>query len=183
VNYDQVLARLSEVFALENLHLVSYSNLVSSRTDLLHHFMETFINWTEPAGTTYERENTSLDIRDVELIRVLNALEIARNGHSSFDLCARYLAMKPQFDLTLIHAAMDLNIHEIAVNEASSGLRTVHEAIFERYGDRLVQPRSGFNLFPLRATRVPFVAQNYLLSQQVVAAIEEIYQAVGEPRP
>jgi hypothetical protein len=183
VNYDQALARLSDVFGPENLHLVSYSNLVSSKTDLLHHFLETFINWTEPAGTTYERENTSLDIRDVELIRVLNALEIARNGHSSFDVCSRYLVMKPQLDLALIYAAMDSDVHEIAVNGASSGLRAVHETIFERYGGRLVQPRSQFNLFQLRATRVPFVAQNYLLSREILEMIMEIHRSLEEAVP
>lgn len=179
-NYDQALGRLSEVFGRNSLHLVSYSNLVSSRMDLLAHFLETFVNWSRAESAEAQRENVSLDIHDVELIRALNAMEIAQHGRSSFDLCARYLAARPMLDLGMLREVMDRHINTIEINEASSGLRMVHEVIFERYGERLVHPRSGLNLFPLRAVNVPFIGQDYLLDGSVLPAIMEVYQMVSE---
>ncbi len=183
VNYDHALGRLSHIFGSDALQLVSYNNLAERDADLLKHFLETFVNWSAPESAAPERENTSLNILDVELIRVLNAMEIARRGISSYNtVCARYLEMKPKLDIGPIHYAMQGDIQEIEINEASVGLRMVHEVIFERYANRVVHPRSGFNLFALRANNVRFIGQSYLLADGIVDAITRVYQAIdGAP--
>ena len=178
-NFDQALGRLAEVFGVSSLHLVSYSNLVSANIDLLAHFLEIFAGWDGPVREPQERENVSLDIFDTELIRALNTMEALRLGRRSGQLSNRYLAMKRSLDLTGIRQAMQQHVRTVEINEGSTGLRVLHEAIFLRYGDRLVAPRSGFNFFGLEARPIRYVHDSYLLADGMADAIGQIYSVVG----
>lgn len=178
LNYDQPLSRLSTVFGLGNIRLVSYSNLVSTDTDMLAHFLATFAKWRDVPARPRARENTSLDFRDVEIIRALNSLASARHGSARPGIAPRYLELKPKLELSRILAAMERSSRQIEVSEASIGLRLMHEVIFERYGGRLVQPSSGFNLFDLRAAKVQYVGQDYLLAEGVREDLLEVYRRI-----
>ena len=176
LNYDQPLNRLSKAFGHDSLRLVSYSNLASTDTDILVHFMSTFLNWPAVPITPRARENISLDIHDVEAIRALNDLASSHHGGAHFDVTRRYLELKPELALSRIFGAMEQDRRQIEVSEASIGLRLMHEVIFERYGARLVQPSSGFNLFDLRSANVPYIGPKYLLTEGVREDLLEVYR-------
>jgi hypothetical protein len=182
INHDHALARLVRVFGLSSLRLVSYNNVLDSGNDILMHFLAAFADWNGPHEGIQTRENISLSLFDTEMVRILNALEIAQTGRAGYDtVCARYLDRKPQLDLAVIHTAMQQCMQNVEVNEGSAGLRIVHEALFERYGERMVAPRSGFNLFGLVARDIQFVQQDYLLVEGLTDAIRRVYEAIRAP--
>ena len=67
----------------------------------------------------------------------------------------------------------------IEVNDANPGLRLLHELLFERYGERMVDPRSGFNLFAGSVNQLTYVKPDYMLAEGVATALRRAHGALG----
>ena len=61
INYGQALDRYAEHFGLENISLVSYSNIIDNNGDLFVHFCRNFLSWTDPPPPALDRVNVSAE--------------------------------------------------------------------------------------------------------------------------
>jgi hypothetical protein len=77
-----------------------------------------------------------------------------------------------------LQASMEKCRASIRVNDAASGLRDVHDFIFTKYGDRMIGPSSGYNLFQPAIRDLPFVHNNYLFGKGVMQTAIDAYEAV-----
>jgi hypothetical protein len=180
INFDIVLRNFTDVFGTASLRLVSYSNLAGERTDILEHFIQSFLAWSEPPALQLDRQNQSLGLFDAEMVRVLNAVQRAHTGQSGDSIFRHYIAMKPTLDLSHIVSAMERYVRTARIDEAAPGLRAVHELIFSRYANCLVRPKSGYNLFPPADREIRFVQDNYILMSGILDALMTIYRAVTD---
>lgn len=178
VNYDHALRKLTDVFGLGSLNLVSYSNLVDQGVDMFSHFLTTFCGVPNPPEVRRERENISIDATQSELARVMNVLEEQARDTSSPQMFERLAARRADLDLDGVERAMKDAQATIAVSDSSPGLRLLHELLFERYGERLVAPRSGFNLFASGVNTLTYMKSDYMLAEGVANALRRAHAAL-----
>jgi hypothetical protein len=180
MNYAITATKFSDVFGPEAIRLVSYNNLVDQNIDLFEHFARTFLDFPNPAPSTAGRPNTSISVFEAEAIRALNALEWARGGAGSANLYRKYtqnreVQARTAGELSRIVEAMQQDQLALQMNEDGASLRALHRSVFEKFGGRLVPPRSGDALFVPRNARISFVGQNYLLRDGVLDALRTIH--------
>jgi hypothetical protein len=176
LNYCNILDNYVDVFGLKNISLVSYNSVIEQGYDLASHFFKTFLGWPDYPVTDNVRPNASLASVDIEMIRVLNVLELMRYGKCGTEPRNRYLRAKRSLDLNAVVAAMESDLGTQFMNEDSLHLRPLHQAIYERYGSRLLAPRSARHLFFVpRRVQIGYVRQNYLMAAGVSEALSAIY--------
>jgi hypothetical protein len=178
MNYGLTLARYAEQFGLSNISLVSYSNIVDAGGDLFINFCQNFLSWNDPPAPSHGRVNVSLDPVEVEIIRALNAIERARGGEQSTAIFRSYRHSKGKLDLTKLNSGIQSYLAHSAINEGLGPLQYLHSELFRQFGPLLVEPRTGPRLFVPRLSQVPYVRQDYLLSQEVAATIQAIYKEI-----
>ena len=180
INYATLLDRFEPAFGIDNMVLVSYSNIVEQGGDLGEHFFRNFLGWPDAPLIPGLRPNPSLSISDIEVIRTLNAFAWKRSGCPTDRLRVRYLRAKPTLDLSVPFAAMDNHRGLLRLNENSRALHAVHEEIFAKYGRRLVAPRSARYFFVQRQGGIEYVKQDYLWADGVLGALNAIYDQIRD---
>lgn len=178
VNYANLLDRFEQVFGIDNIVLVSYSNVVEGGDDLGEHFFRTFLGWPDAPLIQGLRPNASLSISDIEVIRTLNVFEWKRSGCSTDLLRLRYMRAKSTLDLSVPFQAMEDNHGALRLNENSRSLHMVHQEMFAKYGQRLVAPRSARYFFVQRQGNIEYVKQDYLLTEGVLEALSALYDRI-----
>jgi hypothetical protein len=178
LNYAHQLDRFELVFGPESLSLVSYSNVIERGMDLGQHFFRSFLSWPNVPAATGPRPNASIGVLDIELIRALNVTASIRGRSRSAELRSKYLLKKKALDLSLIFAAMERHPCEIRFNENFRGLKTLHEEIFEKYGVRLILPRSGLFFFQQKQGLIEYVKPDYLLEPGVAETLRATYETL-----
>jgi hypothetical protein len=180
INYGILLERFEQAFGIENISLVSYSNIVDQGGDLAEHFLRSFLAWPNAPLMQGLRPNPSLGIDDIEMIRALNALEWRHHGRRTDRMRVRYLRTRSALDLSVVLAAMEKSRGSLRVNENSRALRTVHEEMFQKYGHRMVPPKSGRYFFVQKAGDIEYISQDYLLAEGVSEALSAAYNQIRE---
>ena len=175
LNFRLRLDRFAGVFGRDCLHLVSYNHLGEQDYDLFEHFARRFLGQHELPALPPERLNTSLDAVDTETIRILQVLHRSRAGAADMRLAAEYLRSRHLPDARAVNDAMRHDLRCAYLDEDGPGFASLHRELFGEYGDRLVAPRPEGVLFKPKATSLPFVGQDYLLTAGVLAAIERLY--------
>jgi hypothetical protein len=179
LNYANELSRFEQVFGLERLFLVSYSNVVERDLDLSAHFFRSFLSWPNVPITEGMRPNQSLSILDIELIRALNGLAKIAGRPRDAVIRSKYLAGKKALDLSLLYGAMERHRESFWFNENSRILKTLHQEIFEKYGSRLVPPRSALFFFLQKKGTIEYINQDYLLEIGVAESLQTAYKTIG----
>jgi hypothetical protein len=179
INYGQTLGRYAEHFGMANISLVPYSNIVDNHGDIFAHFCENFLAWKNPPKPPEERMNVSLDPVEAEIIRALNAIERERSGRSSEEIYFNYSRNLGKFDTSLVVSAMQRHTAIARMNEALGSLKLLHAELAQAFGSLLVEPRSGLGLFVPRRAEIPYLRQDYLLCDGVVAALKDIHRRIG----
>jgi hypothetical protein len=180
INYAILLDHFEKLFGIENIYLVSYSNIVDQGGDIAEHFLRSFLDWPNPPPIPRLRANPSFAALDVEMIRALNVLEWSASGNRSERLRLRYMRMKSALELSAVFTAMENSRASLRVNENSRGLRTVHEEMFEKYGRRLVPPGSGRYFFVQKLGAIEYISPDYLLVGGVSDALNAAYNQIRE---
>jgi hypothetical protein len=178
INYDIVLGRYAEVFGIDSIRIVSYSDLMDAGIDLYDHFVGSVLNWDEIPTVTRTTPNRTLDPIDVETIRLLHEFAVARSEPAGIDLYQRYARNRSNPHVVSLQACMEKCRASIRVNDAAPGLRDVHDLIFAKYGGRMIGPNSGYNLFQPAVRDLPFVQNNYLFPDGMMQTAIDAYEAV-----
>jgi hypothetical protein len=178
INYGHTLARYVQHFGLSNISLVSYSNIVDGGGDLFINFCQKFLSWNDPPAPAHGRVNVSLDPVEVEIIRALNAIELLHGGEKSTAIIQKYRRSKNKLVLANLIAAIKSNVAHSRINEGLGPLQYLHGELFRQYGSLLVEPRSGPRLFAPKLSEIPYVRQDYLLTEGVAASLHDIYRII-----
>jgi hypothetical protein len=180
LNYSKRLDKYANTLGIENVHIVSYNNIVDDGGNLTAHFLKIFLEWLDPPEIESAWLNRSLGPKDAELIRALNGFEWARTGRRSRDISVKVQRLKSQFDLELLNAAMEHAMENINMNEGAGSLPNLHYRLFEKYGGRIVPPQSNHGFFRPKNARMVYVDQQYLLAPGAIEALRTIYNRIAE---
>jgi hypothetical protein len=178
INYSRTLRRYAECFGISNLSLVSYSNIMDDDGDIFANFCKNFLAWKDPPKPVHSRVNVSLAPMEVELIRALSAIEWSRTGRKSDEIIHGYRRNLGKLDLSLPLSAMEKCLDHAKINEGVGPLENLHGVLFKEFGSLLVEPRAGPRLFVPKLSEVPYVRQDYLLSDGVVGSLQGIYREI-----
>jgi hypothetical protein len=178
INYSRTLRRYAECFGISNVSLVSYNNIVDDDGDIFDNFCENFLLWKDPPRPVRGRVNASLSPVEIELIRALNAIEQSHTGQKGDEIIHGYRRNLEKLDLFVPVAAMQKNLGHAMINEGVGPLENLHGALFKEFGSLLVEPRSGPRFFYPRLSNIPYVRQDYLLSDGVANSLLDCYRKI-----
>lgn len=176
-NLHQHINNYITVFGEESVKLVSYNNVLEGGKDIFEHFCRTFLRWLPPK-IDIPRKNVSLSAVDAELIRVVNAMAIARTGapfpqlHHSFQGLTR--SSRPEM-VTELTDAMASSKGTLTLDDDVFWFRRMYSLMFEEYGRLLVPPARGDWFFRPKRLIVEYIQQDYLTSEGAVQALSRLY--------
>jgi hypothetical protein len=179
INYGRTLARYAEHFGLENISLVSDSNITDSGGDLFINFCRNFLAWSDPPPPTHGRVNVSLDLVEAEILCALNAVALASRGEKTCAAFHAYRHHKSKLDLAGLQAAIGGHVGRLRVNEGAGALQYLHSNLVRQFGARLVEPRASAWLFTPKLAEIPYVRPDYLLTEGNAAIIQDVYRRIS----
>jgi hypothetical protein len=180
INLAIKLDKLTSVFGFESMRLVSYSNLLDDRVDILEHFMRTFLSITEFPIVTNKRVNASLSLMDTEIIRLLNSLEWIVHRRRGSTMRNQYLENRNYFNLQTFEKAVSENIAHFRIDDASPRFASLHDRLYDKFGKSLVNPiGERRQLFNPRGRDIPYVGPDYVLLDGVAEEIRAVYKHVA----
>lgn len=175
VNYGKVLDRYADAFGAANLRTVSYNAVLDAGEDLLTHFCRGVLGWPDPPAMHFGRINESLDMVDVEMIRVLNALEWTRARGERVNLFQRYLDRKDSLPVRwIVDQSMQFTVNRVRIDDAAAGLAQLHDSIAARYGHTLLPPCPDGRLFAPRCADIDYIRGEYLVQPGILEALRDI---------
>ncbi len=177
-NASLVWARWAGVFGRDSLNLVSFNNLRDAKVDLFTHFAANFLGWHGTERAKRVVVHASPNAADTEMLRALNAFELAETGAESGLANARYPALKDVLDHGPIPQAMAATTATLMLDDRADPFLPVYEAM-RPFGDRLISPELGTEFFARAVSEVRYVRPDYLLRPGVVPAMHAIYRAVA----
>jgi hypothetical protein len=179
VNFDIPLQDYAQVFGTENLRLISYSHLDDSGIDLYDHFLRSILKLNDVPPVTRDRPNRSVDSNEIEIVRALNELAAQGGAPPRGDAIFHwYRRSRRKFDLLALTGAMNGCQASIPLSDSNPGLRLVHDMVFEKYRNCLVEPCSGYNLFQPAVRELPFVRPGYRFADGVALTLGSLYDAM-----
>jgi hypothetical protein len=179
LNMELKLANLIEVFGQDSVRLVSFSTLGDAETDIFGHFARHFLGWWRaepPPGAP--RYNASRGVKEIELLRQLNAIEFAASGGRSPHLRNKLDAAAPSKQIRFVLEAMESHRRELPFNDALPALARMHRAMHARFKANVVRPGPPNLFFRPKNRPLPFVASDYLLQRGIVDALHEIHAEI-----
>ncbi len=178
-NLEMRLGKFVEVFGLDSIKLVSYSVLRDNSQDMFVHFCKNFLGWWQAEAMPGNIDmNVSRSPVQVELLRMLNALEFSRTGVRTASLRGRLYAAWGKLDLAALTEAMQRHQKIFVFSDAYPMLLNMHRAAQLRYRANIVKPCPPDLFFrPLRK-EIPYFDSDYLLQPGVVDAINAAYRAL-----
>jgi hypothetical protein len=190
VNFGLKLDMFARVFGREKISIASYSNVMDSKTNLAHHFFETFLPEyrvvLDSAPEVIARSsNTSLQSHESETIRCLNALA-RRYGETPGSGPSGWFMRKSSVDdreriAKLIAPAR----RTISVDDNAPRLRALHNELFRAWRDRFADPRSDNGFFEPRERELVFIspgrAEAPAVKRVLLALYDEYRRDTGLP--
>jgi hypothetical protein len=179
LNFELKLANLIEVFGQDSIRLVCFSMLADSESDIFSHFSRHFLGWWQaepPPGAP--RYNASRGVKEIELLRQLNAIEFAATGRQSAHVRNKLDAAAPSKHTRLVLEAMEPHCRMLPFNDFLPVLTRMHRALYERFKLNVVRPNPPNMFFRPKKHPLPFVASDYLLQRGIVDALHEIHAEI-----
>jgi hypothetical protein len=173
-NLDMKLQALVEVFGQENVRLVCYSVLRDASADLFDHFAQHFLGWPDaPTLPGAVDMNVSRTAEEIELVRRLNMIDIARTGAASAALRNSLDAASPAIDTSAVLAAMAGSRRTMLLSDAFPALQQLHRRLSAKYRAQIVAPAASELMFTPMRREIPYIADDYVMRR---GAIDEIYR-------
>jgi hypothetical protein len=179
VNFSRKLEKFERVFGVQALRLVSFSSVIGSGQDLFGHFAHTFLDWSPTNKLAIGLPNQAVSPTDIELIRALNAIEWNTTKQRNARLRNLYLLAKPTMDLARLWEVAKRETRRLKIDDASPGLKSLHESLFARYKANLVPPLLPDRLFRPVWKEFMYVGTDYLLWEGVREDLYAIYKKLS----
>jgi hypothetical protein len=178
-NASLLWERWANVFGRASLSIVSVNNLRDHQVDLFDHFAATFLGCTGAPRPAFPAGEEPLNAIDTEILRVLNAMEVARGGNVSGDVFPAFQKVRPQVDMSLVLQAMDSETTTITIDDRAGAFLPVYTALMA-FHDRLASPEYGTELFSGEPAPFSYVRQDCLLRPGVTPALRAMFSKVRE---
>ncbi len=179
-NFGRKLDLFASYFGRENIKLVSYNNLVDDGIDIFGHFMQAVLGLEADELPIRERLNQSVSMFDIEMIRVLNAFDSARNGSASPEIFSAYFDLKPTLDMADITAVMERNVLSLVLDDNATPFLEMHQGLFEKYSDLLMTAGPAGCLFKPRSRDCRYVGPDYLVAAGVIEKLRHIHAKIEQ---
>jgi len=185
INQRIFLDKFARIFGRENLRLMSYSNLMDHKVDIVQHFCENILHVTgalaRQGGGKIVHE--SMGITLTELMRNLNSREVIRGkapGYHVFQAFAQIRA-DPRLagEVERVLAAMEKHLTELIVDDNAWFFQSIYSWL-DDYRDCLVTPEYGANVFERRSRNCRYVRSDYLMEEGLAEAVGRLHQALRE---
>ncbi len=161
VNFDQCLSAYAQVFGRDRVSIVSFSNIVDARQDIAFHFFDTFLpdyaDIVRSASKVGEARHASMPLWQAETVRGLNVLADRFGEERSSARRVWFHRNHGNLDLEDVQSRMERVLRTVTIDDDHPKLRALHEELFRKWGDRLVEPRGEWGLFSPRKRDVSFV--------------------------
>lgn len=183
-NYIGTLDLLASVFGNDAIRVVSYSNLIDAKKNMMEHFCESILEIRGVPISPDRIVNQSTDLRSTELVRWLNAWCIAR-GLPTTTRNARAVLRAwndPELatDLDFLSVAMDA--HRAVVKVDDQLWAAQYDILMEQYGDKIVNPGPDGDLFQRKAVEVSYIRDDCLLSPDVAECLDRVFRRLVDRR-
>jgi hypothetical protein len=179
-NLDLKLSAFNAVFGAARLKLVSYSELRDRNIDVFQHFCASFLNWPDAAPQpTRTPVNASRSALEAELLRAINAVGHSRGLPPGTPLRRQFDTARTALDLSVPLAAMASHKYFLPVADDIPPLRGLHVAQMKKLGANLIEPRPPELFFQPKATKLVYVGSDYLLTPDVVPALNAAFDQLG----
>ena len=185
IGYLRILDNLASVFGHDAIRIVSYSNLMDAKQDIVRHFCDAILDLPDLAKSSEGRTaNGSSGLHTTEIARWLNAWCLTRDlpatirngrtvmrywGHASL-----------RDDVAAIEQAMDAHHAVINISDTAPQLAVQYEELMRRYGANIVNPGAEGALFDRRARDVTFIRSDCLLHPGVAERFDRIAPTLVE---
>lgn len=179
LNFDLKLTMFAAIFGPSSLRLIAYNELREKRVDMFQHFAANFLDWADaPVPRVPRQANTSRDIKEVELLRTLNAMARAHDTGPADGLRRTFDRLRPQLKTDSIFSAMERHITPFRLNEKIPALARLHETLAKKYLPHTVAPKLPARLFRAGMGDLSYIATDYLAEAGTSAALRQIYDRV-----
>jgi hypothetical protein len=183
VNHGLILDRFERVFGKESIKIISYSNVMDAKKDLLDDFGEIILN-IPSLGPEAKRPivNESISVKETNLVRTLNGLDYGADRSSflidrAFKTISEGVEVKA--DMDLIFAAMEKNKRTVVLSDNARALQFVYDYMFQKYKDNIVGVGAGQKFFEKKTREIPYISADFLLAEGVADAIRRIHKATA----
>jgi hypothetical protein len=183
LNFNIVLDRFAAVFGEAALDIVSYSNIIDRKQDMVRHFVADILGISDDDLRYPDPDfpNSALDYLDIEIIRVLNIISQKYGGHRSPDIRLRYLRNKAKLDLNFLTEQIAAERARISIDNGASALNWLYSQISERYRLRIVgEDKSIFA--QQKGKPYVYVRPRYLLAGRVMDEFLALHEEVAGVR-
>lgn len=185
LNYLTVLDGLANVFGADSLRIVSYSNLMDAKDDLVRQFCDAILGVRDVTVAAEGRTaNISTGLHATEMARWLNGWSKARGRPADMRNAQTLLrhwddpALKA--DIDAVTQAMDAHRATIHLDDEAINLRAQYDRLMRKYGPRIVNPGTDGALFERRARDASYIRPDYLLDVGMAERIERIATSLVE---
>lgn len=177
VNLSVPLARITGVFGMERLKLISYNMVMDRGEDLFQHFCATVLDWSAaPKPEMRNHLNRSLNMVDAEIIRMLNVLEIGRAGEAANNLFKRFLYHRSGVAPEELIKVMQKHVLDVEIDEGKPPFVGWHRTFVERFGIALTEPMGKNGPFEPIYSLLPYVRADYLVEVGMAEAMRTIHE-------
>lgn len=182
LNFASQLNLYAQVFGGENISIVSYSNVMDARGNLAIHFLDTFLPQAseafDPDHPAFKvRNNVSLPVWQTEILRVIHAT-LERHGHDARagGVLTWLTRKQDELDLTDLEQALMAHQRSVTIDDSMPRLRTLHGALFRKWGGRLVNPGQPNEFFEPRTREVPFIHPRAMRDRDAAWLMYEVFE-------
>ena len=178
INPAVLLDRYAAEFGATHIRIVSYNTLVDTGTELLGHFLKTFLNFTDIPAIDRSRRNVSSGPVDTEILRSLNLIgQASGDGRPPLD-AGHYIGRRSELDLALVRSAMERSLAPVKFNETAPVYAEIAAKVLGAYEHAFVEPRPRGTLYPATAKTLEYVGEGYRLEAGVVDALDAAYAKI-----
>jgi len=185
IGYLAILDNLAAVFGADALRIVSYSNLMDAKEDMVRQFCDLILGVRDLSGADEGKTaNSSTGLHTTEMARWLNAWNVARGRLGDVKNAQIILsawddpALKA--DIDAVTQAMDANLATIRLDDEAAVLRAQYDRLMRKYGQRIINPRPDGALFERRSRDVSYIRADYMLHPGMMERIERIAASLTE---
>jgi hypothetical protein len=176
LNFDVRLSAFTDVFGIESVTLVSYSELSDRGVDLFEHFATNILGWSDaPTPRRLKVPNASRDVREAELLRALNAVASAHKLPASGAIRWAFDQMNYKRVPPPILAAMNRYIRKVRIDDRLLSLQRLHGALARKYMARMLPPKMAAHLFRPVVREVEIVGGDYQAEAEAGTALRDLF--------
>ena len=180
VNFGIKLNHYARIFGRDRVSVVSYSNIIDAGGNLAHHFFEAFLPAHRAVFDANPKaselaSNMSFSTVNIEMIRALNMLARKHGEKRGAGPGVWLMRTAEKDDVDRFHRMLESAGRVITVDDDAPRLRALHAALFQEWGDRLVEPRSGDRFFEPRTRELRFIAPSRVQAPVVAKALLALY--------